>query len=928
MHCAAFVPAVVVGGLACALAWGQEPLTVRPQLASRLVESFDFEERLTNPNPVPRHWSRVYDAPLSADAKPVRPTLPKWNKAELVFAKDGHPAASGEGSVCLPTIGGSTRLGLDPGVIPVFVGADYRVLAKVQTKGLQHARARVLVRFVERDGTPIVASERASDLVVSADEWTSIALELVGEHPRAAFLQVQLDLLQPGQFGGSRDPSQAALREDFSGSAYFDDIEVIQLPRAEVTTSAPLNLGVWPDVPSLVARVRDLTGERLTARLETFDSRGVLVDAVEKPIDGAERIQHTPKVSVLGWYRTVMTIRAGASPIAVDSVDFGVVPAMSVSPADPNRTASRVRRVSSQDRTHFGVIAGPLPDGVLGSIVELPRRIGTGALTLDATGASTASNSPLARAVADVLHEWQDVTLVVTRLDITSAASDRPLTALGSTKEALAALEPLLDRFGQRVRRYQFARVGDDQWFWEPESHDPEPVVRALRRYVSGPIVSMPMRVDRRPWIGTSESVDAVFFVPAAMTPEAVGEAVGVLRLAAPKAGEHQPVTLAFECAPEGLYSPRSASAHMVRRAVEAWVAAPVAVPNMSLVEPWTVLGSRRPQFMPRAELVAWRSLADRLLDRRVIARIPAHAGTRAYLLAPHSGAPAGTSGAIVAWNESAAVHGAFLEGFFGSGNIRLVDIFGNETVPSPAPLGRSGLRGPSIRVPLTEEPVFIEGVDTALVQFLSDFRLEPEAIEPGSSSGDHRVVLRNPFSTGISGTITLLSPSREESEGPTREWKVNPRVMRFAVGPQESATIPLSIAAGSGLELGPQAFVFQVELSAENQYPRLEISRDVIVGLSNVRVDLSYRLQGTDDLVLEVALANISTLPLNMSITAFAPQQARQTGTISNLPPTNQSIRRFLYPGLASQLRGKRLSISLLDADSNVRVAASLLVE
>ena len=210
----------------------------------------------------------------------------------------------------------------------------------------------------------------------------------------------------------------------------------------------------------------------------------------------------------------------------------------------------------------------------------------------------------------------------------------------------------------------------------------------------------------------------------------------------------------------------------------------------------------------------------------------------------------------------------------------------------------------------------------------MSDFQLLPETIEPGAASGDHQIILRNPFPTGIAGTITLLSPSREESVGTTREWKVNPRVMRFSAAPGEQVSLPLAIAAGSGLELGPQAFVFQVELSAQVQYPRLEVKRDLHVGLSNVRVNLSYRIQDNDDVVLEVALANISEAPLNMAITAFAPDQARQTGTVSNLPPSNQSIRRFLYPGLAPKLRGKRLSISLLDVDSAVRVASSIEVE
>lgn len=904
----------------------QEP-PVRPASASRFVQAFDFEERLTNPNPVPRNWSRAYDAP--GGAAPARPILPPYNQAELVFTTDGHPAAGGEGSVRLPTHGGSTRLVLDPGVVPVFAGADYRVQVKVQTKGLRHSRARVLIRFLERDGTPIASSEKSSDLILSPGEWKPISLEVVGEHPSAAFLQVQLDLLQPAQFGGAPDPRATLLPEDFSGSAYFDDVEIIQLPRAEITTSAPLNIAVWPEIPQLVARIRDLTGERLSIRIDTFDAQARLIDTTQRDISGAERVEHLPTITALGWYRAVMTISASSRPIGVDSVDFVVVPPLVAPPGGAAGTAARAVRISSSDRKLFGVTAGRLPAAVLSDLVELPKRIGTGAISLDATGESTASDAPLARAVSRCLEEWQDVTLMVTRLRIPGSLADRPLLALGTTKEALASLEPLLDRFGQRVRRFQFAHPGDDGWSWEPESNEPLAVANALKRYVSGPIVSMALRLDRTPWITPGESVDATFFVPYGLTPSAVGEAVGNLKLTPPRGGERQPMSLALECSPEGLYSPRAAAANMVRRALEAWVASPGAVPNMTLIEPWSVLGPRRPQLMPRAELAAWRCLADRLVDRRIVAQFPTPEGTRAYLLAPVPGAPSGTTGAIVAWNDSAPADKAVLRAFLGDGNIRLLGIFGNERIPEAISMGAArSAQESGIQVALTEEPVFIEGVDSPLARFLCDFRLEPPSIEPGRPSSDHQLVLRNPFPTGISGTITLLSPSREDARDNNREWKVSPHVMRFAAAPGEVTRLPIAIAAGSGLELGPQPFVFQVEMSAGVEYPRLVISRDLDVGLSNVRVNLSYRTQENNDLVLEVALANISDAPLNLSLTAFAPDQARQTSTISELPPTNQAIRRFLYQGLTPQFRGKRLSISLVDVDSNIRVAASIAIE
>lgn len=129
-------PAIITALIALTL-FGQPQGPKRPDAAGRSVYTFDFEERLSNPNPVPRNWSRVYDQAEGGH----RPLLPPWNQAELAFTGDGQAAASGEGYVRLPTQGGGTRLLLDSGVVPVFAGADYLVTAKVRTDGLARARA-------------------------------------------------------------------------------------------------------------------------------------------------------------------------------------------------------------------------------------------------------------------------------------------------------------------------------------------------------------------------------------------------------------------------------------------------------------------------------------------------------------------------------------------------------------------------------------------------------------------------------------------------------------------------------------------------------------------------------------------------------------------------------------------------------------------
>ncbi len=211
---------------------GQVEPPRRPALAHRVAAQFDFEQRDANTLNLPINWIRAQHDP---EVPRFRPGFPIWNQAEL----DYTVAASGDGSVVLPTNGGSTSLRLEPGVLPVFPGTDYLVSARVRTDGLVHARASIRARFLDASGEPIPGSETHAQPMISQGQWRDISVEIWGRFDNAAFLQIDLEVLQEKQTGLLPDGPFRVWREDRGARAWFDDVTVVLLPRVTLTTEAP-----------------------------------------------------------------------------------------------------------------------------------------------------------------------------------------------------------------------------------------------------------------------------------------------------------------------------------------------------------------------------------------------------------------------------------------------------------------------------------------------------------------------------------------------------------------------------------------------------------------------------------------------------------------------------------------------------------------
>lgn len=913
----------------------------RPEAAARMVRVFDFEEQETNPGEVPRYWYRAQDS-----KETPRPDFPAWNRSELYYtaAEDrGSPfVRRGKGSVRLPTQGGSTSLLLGKGVLPVFSEADYVVHAAVRTEGLQHARACVVARLLDAGGKAIPDSQVMSRLVTSPQSWTDLSVEVSSDAPGAAYIQIELLLLQPqsqATLGSSPARPFSIVSEDRDGAAYFDDVAVLQLPRVELATTSPGNVTAMPALPTLRSLVRDMAGEQLSETIEVLDGTGHVVDRTAFTLTGgASQYSWQPRLPRLGWYRARLSL-ANADGINVG----GAVTDLLWTPA-PAAEGGGVARLApvSVERTRLGFTLASLSASERAALPRMMRVTGMGSVTLP--GWSLDLTPETARRRADELQALVStligdgiaptVTLGPVPAGITSQgrfdAGDAWPVLAGDRQQWLKFAEDIFDRMGPRVPAWQVGRVTDDRAFWRSWDAELAHLQSDLDGYVPGSIIAVPASIHHA-WDATElskvkSSVQIIASVPGNMSAPALRQAVSNWLPMAESSRGNTSVRLALEPADTHAYGVTAAAEQAARQMVEAWrimgesADASASSAGLTLSQPWSLPAGRRPQARPSPAMGAWVGVGQRLSGRRIVGEFPIAEGVRCYILAPLNGSNDERPGALVLWNESAPPEQARFEAAVGRGPLQLFDIFGNST---PLPLERTANGAMVAKVPVTSAPVFIEGIDVPLVRFLSSVRIEPPFLDASGDILERTIILTNPWPASITGSVSIVEPGGYGKGPKDRSWRITPRSTPFNIPPGKSATVPFTISFSPTEEAGYKPFLLALDVTADAPYGLMETTRQVEVGLKQYAMELRASGAGADA-IIEAVVTNNSQRPMTLELTSLAPGQPRSRVVITNLAPGRQVTRRFSYAGLRDSLAGQSVIVSLTDTESRLRLNRS----
>ena len=906
----------------------------RPDGARRVTRIFDFEEP-QNPHPVPDGWERAIDNPRGRSR---RPGFPAHNEPAFDFTS----AASGKTSVLIATRGGSSALRLIPGEVGVFVDADYAVTAHVRTAGLHHARAFLTARFLDDRLRPVPGTQVRSLPAPpdTAGTWTELSAALGRAAPGAAWLQIDLELLQPDQFlpVDPRLGKHEIRREDVSGSAWFDDVTVLQVPRVRLGTSPPGNIVVAPEPVVIEAVVRDLGGDLLTAELSVRDLDGEVVDRLSAPADpGGKPLRWSPSLPAFGWYSAELAVTAGGRVVSRSRT-----PVVWLSP-DSNQ--------SSIERRRFGIVidpANPTPETI---IADVTSRIHSGFVVLPAWDSTLlspdipATTPPRRTPIERLLRTGQEITLCIpgAPADVAAALAIDPaemgeLARLAPDKW-FSPLGQLLDLFGQRLLRYQIGPTGTDAWFWDS---DPAAALQLYRdmlaKVVPGPMIGVPWRAEAEP--------ASTLFDPAGPArgradlvtlsiPAGFDSREGMRQLAGAwtESADSPELTAVFELPDSETFGPGAGVAELARRALEYWGAfdggdpsAAGRPPRLAIAQPWTRRHGDDAAIAPSPLLAVLRELIARLDGRRIIGEFPAQPGVRCMILAAKRPGGAGgemSRGCLAAWNVSAESDGAFVDVTALGSELRVFDVFGNELLGAVERVSERSI------VRLGDIPVFIEGAEPYLALFAAGARIEPGFLRAIATEHEGAIVLNNPWPIRITGQVQVKD--EEDALRRRADWTFWPQgVVDFAAAPGETIRIPLTISFGASQIAGIKDLWLIAKVQADREYPPIRLRAPLEIGLEHldlqVEVNLGPELDGPDAIVV-ASVTNKSGRTRALRLEAAAWGCPTQQLYISNIGPGQTVSRRFLIKDGAIKLKGRRIVVSLADNEEAERLNKAVTV-
>jgi len=859
--------------------------TRRPALAKRLVASFGFDDSPGDSIGLPRGWFRAQDDPgVPRD----RPGFPIWNAGRV----DTTVAYEGTGSVVLPASGGSASLRLDPGVIPIFPGAEYATRAMARTVGARTARARVVASVLDAEGEPIPGAVSTSALVSTSGAWVPVEATLSGDWPDAAFLQIDLELLQAREFA---DPSLGPRHvwvDDFDAFAWFDSISVTQVPSTRLTTRSGVGITRAPQQPIVEVEARDFTGEPIDARLSVIDHTGRVVATHDAGRAGGRFVHEwRPSTDRHGWFRASLHFAAEGELLASSHVDFISLPA----PRAP---------VSSDDASRFGLVAPPDALTAPGDLREVREVSGLARIVLP-----FGREEPIS--AAD-LEGWLGPLLRLdTSLVLGADASDALLERTGDPKPWLAEA---LRRFAPTV----------DGWMLDSSRWRPDHAI-GLRESIDllagrGRVVQ-PWSVER-PWPeSTPETL--LLTIPPATSAEAIPTIMDELATwlgSSEEASARLPadVDLVIEPLPAGRFGAPQTIAHLVEQTTRALAAldARGMVDRSRVLMPRGWSRSADGRVQPTPELAAWITLAERFEGRRVVGAIRFDDHVEGYVLAPieQTDEP---NGALVIWSNRVGGR-ASLSAPLANEAVRMLDVLGNATaLRLEEPPGARGIEPPVHTVPIRDEPVFVEPIDEGVLLFRSMARLEPQQLDSSSPIHDMTLVLGNPWSVAISGEARLSPPANAAS---TDSWKIRPAVLPFDIAPGGEARIPLTLEFSAYEESGSKRLGATVDLRTTRDVHGVQLSLPFEIGLPGLRLETSYRPypEGAGpDAIIEARITNTGETERALELRAFPPGRARLRAPALILGAGRTTFHRFVVQNALPDLQGERVIVTLRDVDT-----------
>jgi hypothetical protein len=871
--------------ICCGLARGA---TAATPSAARELRLFDFEERAQgNLESLPMGWLKV-----TGDG------MPHYVKGEF----DELVARSGTTSFRLDLNGGSVVYRYPAGKIKVYDDALYRVVAYVKTTPLKFARARVTAYFADVDGNPIVDSVVSTEPYASPEdstEWHRVDVRMPAHHPGAASLVLELGLLQPSQLGNSNLGARDISVEDIRGSAWFDDVAVAQVPDVRITTDRPANIFPRSAPVRVAISVKDRNTRDLAAKIEVRSAAGELVyqrnGMLSVNADDARRgelngILELPRLRA-GWYRASIELSSGGQYVGSQDMQFiqlGDDDDVAVAPADPR----------------FGLDATSLPPDVWPGLPTLLRGTGFGRVKFAIWQQDRSVSEEMSGAFTRMLAEFRNREVQLTGVlaaippDVrraTGASNWIDLLTTGGTawQERYAYL---VSRHANHLRYWQlYTDSQAEQIAREPKLRQVYDRLLAEHKKVqANPDLALPWPA----WYELDGELPATvsLVVPSQVLPDQLSlYASEVLS----KPGHR--LSLYLRPIDREKYGRNEQIRDLALRIGNALAcgAERVDVPlwlDVRQEQPGLSNRDVKLSIEPDELFLVSRTLTARLANATFRGRVPLAPDVDAFIFEREGG-----GGVMLVWNKASwsragAERVTRITATLGGTSPRIVDLFGNESVPTA--IANELRRGKQSRFAFDvgAMPVLIDGVDAQLLRFGAMIALDNPLLESSFEAHARKLKITNTFSTSVSGSVRLRGPAG---------WTLTMPVNSFSLNPGETVDLPVTIEFPFNSFAGEKIVNAEVEVQGAIDY-QVVVPIPLKLGLSDVGVR-TLALRTDDEIVVQQVISNYGDKPIDYTAFVAIPGYPRQERLVTNLGPGRSTIKKYripLKPGPAETLK------------------------
>jgi len=864
-------------------------------VSRRLIQSFSFEETddagvpLGRTQPMPMHWYAAGRAADTADAnfhnQPIHQKLQTLSGFPH-FAKVGYAqdrAESGTFSLGLELNGGNAGAYVEIGAMSAIPGSEYLVEASVQTADLNHARAYLEAYLVDVNGQIIQESRMRSKPLQTGGKWQPLSVNLPGRFNTAAWIGVEIKLLQPKPDPANPLGKHQIVMQDVRARAWFDNIRVWQVPSVRVSTPTPTRIIRAPIKPELRINVRDLTGHRLLAKMRAKDEAGNVVDQESRVIGGGAPMQWRwgPKLPRYGFFSLELEIHEtqGSHTGIIERVKTDIIWVPEMTPT------------AITDLKRFVLSAENMPKAGAEMVPSALDQLGLFGVALSLWDPDTNLLSAEERVkwlgdlTQPLLSQGRRVDLSfypapLELIDRLGPQAAETLALLNTPQESwLPYAGPAFRVFGQRIDRWHLGSSELPRTYDSLEGgYSIAPAKDALSNLVASPRAAVTWNMLQA---GPPQAPQDTEFWLTADASIAAEKLIDYLK-AWPV--DRTSVYLKPMPADESLHETRLAD--LIKRMAFAWQAG---VDSIAIPAAWQLVNQRHTYLRPDPLLAVFAQTAYRLSGRRVVGEMNITPGVRCLILdaATTSGAALTTSaasgqgGMLIAWNESGPKDAA-LSLHLGSAPIT-IDPWGNrQTIET--------INGKH-NVPLTQTPVFIEGIDANLAIMRGQFRLDPPFVPASQRRHSGKLILNNPWPFTITGDLTIREPST---------WVIQPARHRFSIAAGQSASLDVAMTMPVSEVAGHKVLEADVNLQAGVPM-QVYMTTPIEVGLETVEVNASLAIQSSSngkapDLVTTLTVKNTGDAPQSFYAFAGLFGSPRQEQFISALDPGETAIRRFYF--------------------------------